>query len=173
MALIKRYPNRKYYDTRAGRYITLEEIAALVRSGEDVKVVEHPSGVDISAQTLLQAVLAEQKRLGELFPRVVLTYLLRTSEERLDSVRSRLLAAFDPDRFLEETLRERLDHLVQRGDLAFDEAERVLASLFPVRPVRAEDPGQNVEDLRRRLEQLENELAALRDRAVGKSQPED
>lgn len=41
MPAIKRYPNRKLYDTEAKRYITLNEIAALIRAGEEVVVTDH------------------------------------------------------------------------------------------------------------------------------------
>ncbi|MBP7044934.1 MAG: pesticidal protein Cry15Aa, partial [Chloroflexi bacterium] len=41
MPVIKRYPNRKLYDTEAKKYITLDGIAELIRKGEDIRVVDH------------------------------------------------------------------------------------------------------------------------------------
>ena len=52
MPLIKRYPNRKLYDTEAKQYVTLEQIAELIRSGKDVQVIDHESGEDLTALTL-------------------------------------------------------------------------------------------------------------------------
>jgi polyhydroxyalkanoate synthesis repressor PhaR len=60
--LIKKYANRKLYDTRTSRYITLEGIAQLVRQGHDIKVVDRDNGQDLTQVTLSQVVLSEEKR---------------------------------------------------------------------------------------------------------------
>ena len=60
--LIKKYANRKLYDTRASRYITLEGIAELVRDGHEIKVVDRENGLDLTQVILSQIVLSEEKR---------------------------------------------------------------------------------------------------------------
>jgi PHB/PHA accumulation regulator DNA-binding domain/Poly(hydroxyalcanoate) granule associated protein (phasin) len=60
--LIKKYANRKLYDTRTSRYITLESIAGLVRDGHEIKVVDRETGQDLTQVTLSQIVLSEEKR---------------------------------------------------------------------------------------------------------------
>jgi polyhydroxyalkanoate synthesis repressor PhaR len=60
--LIKKYANRKLYDTRTSRYITLDEIAQLVRDGHEIKVVDRDNGADLTQVTLSQIVLSEEKR---------------------------------------------------------------------------------------------------------------
>jgi polyhydroxyalkanoate synthesis repressor PhaR len=60
--LIKKYVNRKLYDTLTSRYITLEEIAQLVRDGHEVQVVDRSNGRDLTQVTLSQIVLSEEKR---------------------------------------------------------------------------------------------------------------
>src|SRR2546423_14734427 len=60
--LIKKYANRKLYDTRTSRYITLDEIAQLVRDGSEIKVVDRDNGGDLTQVTLSQIVLSEEKR---------------------------------------------------------------------------------------------------------------
>src|SRR5690349_17305174 len=60
--LIKKYANRKLYDTRTSRYITLEGIAQLVRDGHEIKVVDRDDGRDLTQVTLSQVVLEEEKR---------------------------------------------------------------------------------------------------------------
>ena len=60
--LIKKYANRKLYDTRTSRYITLDEIAHLVRGGSEIKVVDRDNGHDLTQLTLSQIVLSEEKR---------------------------------------------------------------------------------------------------------------
>ena len=52
--LIKRYANRKLYDTKQSCYVTLEEIASVIREGNDVTVIDNKSKEDITARTLVQ-----------------------------------------------------------------------------------------------------------------------
>ena len=59
--LIKKYANRKLYDTHTSRYITLDGIAQLVRDGHEIKVVDRDSGRDLTQVTLSQIVLSEEK----------------------------------------------------------------------------------------------------------------
>lgn len=60
--LIKRYANRKLYDTANSRYVTLEEVAALLQAGEDVRIIDNQSKADITAVTLAQILVEEEKR---------------------------------------------------------------------------------------------------------------
>jgi polyhydroxyalkanoate synthesis regulator phasin len=60
--IIKKYANRKLYDTRTSSYITLEGIAGLVREGHEIKVVDRETGQDLTQVTLSQIVLSEEKR---------------------------------------------------------------------------------------------------------------
>ena len=60
--LIKKYANRKLYDTRTSRYVTLDGIAQLVRDGHDIRVVDRDSGADLTQVILSQIVLTEEKR---------------------------------------------------------------------------------------------------------------
>ena len=60
--LIKKYANRKLYDTRTSKYLTLVGIADLVRAGHDIRVVDRDTGNDITQVVLSQIVLTEEKR---------------------------------------------------------------------------------------------------------------
>ena len=60
--LIKKYANRKLYDTRTSKYVTLDGIADLVREGHDIRVVDRDTGHDITQVVLSQIVLTEQRR---------------------------------------------------------------------------------------------------------------
>src|SRR5713101_8253450 len=60
--LIKKYANRKLYDTQTSRYITLEGIAELVRDGEEIHVVDRDTGQDLTQVILSQIVLSAEKR---------------------------------------------------------------------------------------------------------------
>ena len=69
--LIKKYANRRLYDTRQSRYITLDELAQIVRGGTDVSVVDAKSGGDLTRQVLIQVLLEEQDRLDMLPPELL------------------------------------------------------------------------------------------------------
>ncbi len=58
---IKRYANRKLYDTRDSRYVTLEHIAAMVRAGDDIRVVDNTTQADLTTATLAQIIFEEEK----------------------------------------------------------------------------------------------------------------
>jgi polyhydroxyalkanoate synthesis repressor PhaR len=60
--VIKKYGNRKLYDTETSRYVTLQGISALVRAGLEVQVIERDTGRDITSLVLSQIVLDEEKR---------------------------------------------------------------------------------------------------------------
>ena len=58
---IKRYANRKLYDTRDSHYVTLEHIAAMVRAGDDVRVLDNTTQADLTTATLAQIIFEEEK----------------------------------------------------------------------------------------------------------------
>ena len=60
--LIKKYANRKLYDTRTSKYVTLERIGGLVRDGHEIKVVDRDNGNDLTQVILSQIVLSHEKR---------------------------------------------------------------------------------------------------------------
>ena len=55
--VLKKYPNRRYYDTTQSRHITLDEIYAMIRGGVDVHVTDSKTGEDITAKVLAQIIL--------------------------------------------------------------------------------------------------------------------
>lgn len=84
MRTIKRYENRKLYDTTASAYVSLADLAALVRSGETVQVIDNATGDDITSATLTQVILDEGKRGQHLISSEFLHDLLRRSNRALD-----------------------------------------------------------------------------------------
>jgi len=74
--LIKRYANRKLYNTAASRYITLRGIAELLENGEEVKVLDNETGEDMTAVTLSQ-ILVETERGGRSVPGTLLSELFQ------------------------------------------------------------------------------------------------
>lgn len=130
--LIKRYESRKLYDTEESRYVSLEEIAAWVRQGQEVKVVDNASGADVTSHTLTQIILDEGRRGTSLLPSDLLHGLVRIGEKAMHEGI--------------EQVQHGVDRLVQAS----------IDRLAPVRRVREE-----MSSLRVRLEQLEASLAEL------------
>ncbi len=60
--VIKRYANRKLYDTQHSRYVTLEQISQMVREGDDVKIIDNKSQEDLTSVTLAQIIFEEEKK---------------------------------------------------------------------------------------------------------------
>lgn len=78
MRTIRKYANRRLYDTADSRYVNLEELAAMVREGETVQVVDAKTGDDLTRPVLVQ-VLLEQPGLLDVFPPALLHRVIRTA----------------------------------------------------------------------------------------------
>ncbi|MBN2559498.1 MAG: polyhydroxyalkanoate synthesis regulator DNA-binding domain-containing protein [Phycisphaerae bacterium] len=61
MRTIKRYSNRKLYDTAESHYVTLAQLAVIIRTGDDIQVLDHDTGRDLTAATMAQIVLEEER----------------------------------------------------------------------------------------------------------------
>lgn len=75
--IIKRYQNRKLYDTLNSTYVTLEDIGSIVRRGDDVKVVDNRSKQDLTTVTLTQIIFEEEKKNKNSLPLSTLKRIIR------------------------------------------------------------------------------------------------
>jgi len=75
--LVKKYPNRRLYDTEESRYITLTDVQKLVRDGTDIKVVDTQSGDDITRGILIQIITEQEASGNPMFSTDVLTRFIR------------------------------------------------------------------------------------------------
>lgn len=86
--IIKRYQNRKLYDTAASRYVTLEDIAQMIKRGEEVRIVDNKTKKDLTAVTLAQILYEEEKSERSLLPLAILKKIVQNRGEILfDAVR--------------------------------------------------------------------------------------
>jgi polyhydroxyalkanoate synthesis repressor PhaR len=79
--LIKRYSNRKLYDTQRSCYVTLEEVSGMVRGGLDIRIVDNKTGEDITAVTLAQIVFEQEKRDQRTVPLQTLRTMIQSPTE--------------------------------------------------------------------------------------------
>jgi len=90
--LIKKYGNRRLYDTGDSRYITLEELAGKIRGGSDVRVVDAKTGEDLTQATLTQLIL-ESGSAHRTLPVPLLTQMIRLGDDALGEFFSRYVTA--------------------------------------------------------------------------------
>jgi polyhydroxyalkanoate synthesis repressor PhaR len=181
MPVIKRYPNRKLYDTEAKRYITLDGIAELIRDGAEVQVVDHTTDEDLTAVTLTQIIFEQEKRNSGFLPKSVLTGLVRAGGDTLNTLRRSLNSPLELLKHVDEEIEKRLQTLVERGEIAKDEAiglgEKLLAAgqekskdmfsgqqrLERLLGVRGVPSREEVEDLTSQIESLSAKIDSLID----------
>jgi polyhydroxyalkanoate synthesis repressor PhaR len=190
LRLIKRYPNRKLYDTKDRRYISLEGVASLVRAGEEIQVVATEDGTDITTFVLSQ-VLREQEREGSFLPRSLLSSLVGRSSGSLSRLRSAFDASLKGLQALEQEVQESIDSLADRGEITLAEAQQLREELLArSREAQADLEARMLRDIEeslfrlqlptrsdltrlyRRLEQIETKidsLVAASDRGHSKS----
>jgi polyhydroxyalkanoate synthesis repressor PhaR len=184
MPVIKRYSNRKLYDTESKNYVTLEDLAEFIRQGQEVRVVDHVTGEDLTSTTLLQILFEEQKKIGGLLPQVFLTRLIRVGDLTVNTLRGRL-ASIDPFLIVDDEIRRRLKALLEAGKVSEQESQRIQDLLLrrppqgdvihiPVKVEEEEEetaPAQTqdeivepevMEALLRQVNVLEEELAKLK-----------
>ncbi len=81
--IYKKYANRRIYDTHASAYVTLEELAEVVRQGNEVKVIDAKTKEDVTAFILTQVVLDQAKRKNALLPSPVLHLIIQYGDNVL------------------------------------------------------------------------------------------
>jgi polyhydroxyalkanoate synthesis repressor PhaR len=130
MPIIKRYPNRKLYDTEAKQYITLEGIADLIRRGQEVQVVDYATGEDLTAITSTQIIAELEKKRTGFLPQSVLTGLVRSGGETLAALRRTLALPLDLFHQVDEEIDRRIQSLVAQGELGEQEGQRLRGLLL-------------------------------------------
>src|SRR5882672_8329392 len=92
--VIKRYSNRKLYDTQSSRYVTLEQIADLIREGEDVRIVDNNSKEDLTSITLAQIIFEEEKKQKSFLPLTAMRNIIQQGGEAIQEAGARMRDVF-------------------------------------------------------------------------------
>jgi polyhydroxyalkanoate synthesis repressor PhaR len=176
MPIIKRYSNRKLYDSLTRRYVTLEEIGAMVQNGEDVSVIDHDSGADITAVTLTQVIFDQEKRMGGYLPQVIFSHVIKARDSSMSILRQGMDSLLDPNGHFNKEIQRRLDILHTEGLLADPDYSRLVALLLDkrfeevVEQDSSPDSASQLETLQAQLHQMENDLEMIkRNRQSGAS----
>ena len=94
--VIKRYKNRRLYNTETKSYVSYADLADIVREGTDVKVIDSKSKEDVTKAVLIQVILEEEKKDTTVLPTEFLFQVLRSKDDSLqDFFKNHLAASFD------------------------------------------------------------------------------
>ncbi|HLV20827.1 MAG TPA: polyhydroxyalkanoate synthesis regulator DNA-binding domain-containing protein [Polyangiaceae bacterium] len=165
--VIKRYSNRKLYDTKDSRYVTLLQIADMVRAGEDVQIIDNSTKEDKTDVTLALIISEELKARPRAIPLATLKVLIRHRGERLltqlrDSPVAKFMPGMEPDGgpeevdMAQETPAKGLWATLEQWQHAMDERIRaVLPNFSPFRELQTEIRrlAERVDALERKVQQ--------------------
>jgi polyhydroxyalkanoate synthesis repressor PhaR len=93
--VIKRYSNRKLYDTQESRYVTLEELEELIRAGKEISVVDVSTGEDLTSVTLAQIILENERNHRVALPTGFLHQLIKHGETWQDFIQKSLKSSLE------------------------------------------------------------------------------
>jgi polyhydroxyalkanoate synthesis repressor PhaR len=163
LLVIRKYKNRRLYDTERSRHVTREELLDLIRSGRDIQIQEVGTGEDVTSETILAHLLQEAGLVARLLPPEFVMFLVRADQGRL--------AQF---------FRELLPAAVQQFQAAMRQAARPMEGMMSMAAVNPFFPGWlaglpspvapaatparpegGASDLREKVDRLERELARM------------
>ncbi len=173
--LIKRYGNRKLYDTQQSRYVTLDEISRMVRKGEDIRVIDNRSQEDMTAVTLTQIMLEEQKNKNNILPLSLCKNLIQEGGDCLSDLLHKGRESLNTMRVEAE---EHIGRLIEKGYDHKIEGAHLLKDWF-TNPQKTLDLIQKkiddrirfffhhltgLDELEKQLQKLESQLGHLEER---------
>jgi polyhydroxyalkanoate synthesis repressor PhaR len=159
---IKKYANRRLYDTESSTYITLDRLAEMVREGREFEVVDAKSGEDITRHVLTQIIVDEEARGSTMLPLNFLKQLIGLYGNSMQTfVPQYLEAAMDAFQRNQSAAREAFGgnvfaDMAKRNLAMFGDASRVFTAATGKAGAKAESPPSSSE-----VEELRAELAAL------------
>jgi polyhydroxyalkanoate synthesis repressor PhaR len=103
--IIKRYANRKLYDTEHSRYVTLDQISEMIRNGDDVKIVDNKTKEDLTTVTLAQIIFEEEKKQRSFLPLAAMRNIIQSGGEWFAEAQRRVQSIL-PGKRKDETLPE-------------------------------------------------------------------
>ena len=157
--IIKKYSDRRLYDASASRYVKLEDVAAMVREGIDVQVLDARTGKDLTTVILAQIVMEDARERDTALPVQLLRQLVRASDRAAHDFLSWYLnSTLDLYQKAESSLRTRFTE-AQSAVLSPLEFVRGLIGGHPFPP--AAEPSET-EQLRRRVAELEAQLERVK-----------
>lgn len=167
--VIKKYGNRRLYDTAASRYVNLDEIAGFIREGKDVRVVDAKTGKDLTRVTLTQIITEDAKDKPTGLPLELLRQLIVASDEvRQEFMMWYLKSAFEAYQKVQDAFQSRLGDVQSAIVSPVEMLNKFLGTAPPGAGPRSESKSE-VDKLRRRVAELEGRLEKPARRRTKKS----
>jgi len=152
--VIKKYANRRLYDTSNSRYINLEDIGALVRNGKDVQVVDANTGEDITRVTLTQIIFEDAKGQPAGLPLELLRQLIVTTDHfGQEFILWYLKSAFDTYQKVQSSVQDRLSQMQSAALSPLQMMKNFIQS--STASEKPAEPSAELLELRRRIAELE------------------
>jgi len=156
--VIKKYGNRRLYDTNGSRYVNLDDIAALIRAGRDVKVIDAQTGEDLTRVILTQVITEDAKEKPTGLPLELLRQLIvATDQARQEFIMWYLKSAFDTYQTVQDAVSNRLSEMKSAIVSPVETMKRFLSQTTSPPQNPASDQTE-LHALRKRLAELETRL---------------
>jgi polyhydroxyalkanoate synthesis repressor PhaR len=153
--VIKKYANRRLYDTSASRYVNLEDIAAMIRNGTDVQIVDAKSGGDLTRVTLTQIIMENAKDHPAGMPLELLQQLIMASDQvRQEFMTWYLKSAFDTYRKVQSALHNGFTEVRSAALSPLEMMKNFIQGAAPEKPAE----NGELQQLRKRIAELEARL---------------
>lgn len=147
--VVKRYANRKLYDTTSSRYVALDDVASFVRRGDEVEVTDNESGEDLTAVTLAQIILEDERKKKSFLSLPILQDLVRYGGDAIAEATKQGIEAFGEMR---EAAEKRVSEFVPDGGSGAGLIDDVL-----------EQSRRRIDDLQKRVDEgLKESVSRLR-----------
>jgi len=165
--IIKRYTNRKLYDTVESRYVTLDEIAEMIKAGADVKIVDNRTKEDLTSITLAQIIFEEEKKTSKMSLQTLRDLIrhggemaqqfVEDTQARVEAVRQTILTrgqlTTDRAKELVQASQEAVVGLQRRVDERVRAAVEGMSNLTEVKR-QLEEIGRRIDGLEKKLDEL-------------------
>jgi len=157
---IKKYANRRLYDTESSTYITLDRLAEMVREGREFEVVDARSGEDITRQVLTQIIVEEESRGSTMLPVGFLRQLIGLYGNSMQGVVPQYLeAAMDAFKRNQKAMSEAFG-----GNIFADMAKRNMEMFQQTAQVFTPNPKKEASASESEVDELRSELAKLQEK---------
>ncbi len=164
--IIKRYQNRKLYDTKSSRYVTLEDIAVLIRQGEDVQIIDNQSRDDLTGVTLTQIIFEQEKKKKSLLPLATLRHIIESGGEKIVGfVQNSIETGVSSISHARDEAEKYFEKIVKKGDLSLEEGKQIIKDFIDEKLKTALDAvavlpslHSEIRVLRKKIDLLETKL---------------
>jgi polyhydroxyalkanoate synthesis repressor PhaR len=130
IVVIKKYTNRRLYNSKEGCYVKLDEIAGIIREGSDIRVIDSQTNEDITKQILAQIILEEEKNKKDLLPTALLYKIIRANEEVMkDFFENYLNSTIENYLTYRKAMEQKLSKITDISKLPFELGEIFMKSM--------------------------------------------